>query len=30
MGKRMEKSLVVNGETLVTQAAWNAELDAKH
>lgn len=30
MSKRIRKSLVVNGETLTTEAAWNAELDAKH
>jgi antitoxin VapB len=30
MSKRITKSLVVNGATLVTEAAWNAELDAKH
>ena len=30
MSKRISKSLVVNGTTLVTDAAWNAELDAKH
>jgi antitoxin VapB len=30
MTKRIGKSLVVNGATLVTEAAWNAELDAKH
>jgi Xaa-Pro dipeptidase len=30
MSKRIGKSLVVNGSTLVTEAAWNAELDAKH
>jgi len=30
MSKRISKSLVVNGTTLVTEAAWNAELDAKH
>ena len=30
MSKRISKSLVVNGNTLVTEAAWNAELDAKH
>jgi antitoxin VapB len=30
MSKRIGKSLVVNGATLVTEAAWNAELDAKH
>lgn len=28
--KRMSKDLVVNGNTIVTQADWNAELDAKH
>jgi len=30
MSKRIAKSLVVNGATLVSEAAWNAELDAKH
>ena len=30
MSKRIGKNLVVNGVTLVTEAAWNAELDAKH
>ena len=30
MSKRIGKSLVVGGTTLVTEAAWNAELDAKH
>jgi antitoxin VapB len=30
MNKRIGKSLVANGVTLVTEAAWNAELDAKH
>ncbi len=30
MSKRIRKSLVVNGTTIVTEAAWNAELDAKH
>jgi antitoxin VapB len=30
MSKRIGKSLVVHGATLVTEAAWNAELDAKH
>jgi Xaa-Pro dipeptidase len=30
MSKRIGKSLVVNGATLVTEAAWNGELDAKH
>ncbi len=30
MTKRINKSLVVNGTTVVAEAAWNAELDAKH
>jgi Xaa-Pro dipeptidase len=30
MSKRIGKSLVVNGTTLVTEAAWNAELEDKH
>ena len=30
MSKRIGKSLIVNGATLVSEAAWNAELDAKH
>jgi len=30
MSRRIGKSLAVNGATLVTEAAWNAELDAKH
>jgi antitoxin VapB len=30
MSKRIGKSLVVGGTTLVTEAAWNTELDAKH
>ena len=30
MSKRIGRSLVVSGATLVTEAAWNAELDAKH
>lgn len=30
MSKRISKTLVANGTTLVTEAAWNAELDAKH
>lgn len=30
MSKRISKSLVVNGATLVTESAWNAELNAKH
>jgi Xaa-Pro dipeptidase len=30
MSKRISKGLVVNGTTLVSEAAWNAELDAKH
>jgi Xaa-Pro dipeptidase len=29
MSRRIDKSLVVHGSTLVTAAAWNAELDAK-
>jgi antitoxin VapB len=29
MSKKISKSLVVNGTTLVTEAAWNAELEAK-
>jgi antitoxin VapB len=29
MTKRISKGLVVNGTTLVTEAAWNEELDAK-
>jgi len=29
MSKRIGKNLVVNGATLVTEAAWNAELEAK-
>jgi len=28
--KRIGKGLVVNGETIVSEAAWNAELEAKH
>ncbi len=28
--KRINKSLVVNGTTIVTEAAWNEELNAKH
>jgi Xaa-Pro dipeptidase len=30
MSKRIGKSLVVSGATVVTEAAWNEELDAKH
>jgi antitoxin VapB len=30
MSKRIGKSLVVNGATLVSEAVWNAELDGKH
>jgi antitoxin VapB len=30
MTKRISKALVVNGETIVTEADWNAELEAKH
>jgi Xaa-Pro aminopeptidase len=30
MSARIRKSLIINGETLVTEAAWNAELEAKH
>lgn len=30
MSKRIGKSLVVNGATLVSEAEWNAELEAKH
>ncbi|MGD0859270.1 MAG: M24 family metallopeptidase [Terracidiphilus sp.] len=30
MSKRIGKSLVVNGATLVTEEAWNAELDRKY
>ncbi len=30
MSVRIRKSLVVNGTTVVTEAAWNAELEAKH
>jgi antitoxin VapB len=30
MSARISKSLVVNGNALVSQADWNAELDAKH
>lgn len=30
MGKRISKDLDVNGETLVTQASWNEELESKH
>ena len=30
MTKRISKSLVVNGSTVVTETAWNEELNAKH
>jgi antitoxin VapB len=30
MSKRISKNLVANGTTLVTEAAWNDELNAKH
>jgi Xaa-Pro dipeptidase len=30
MAKRINKSLIVNGVTLVPEAEWNAELEAKH
>ncbi|HKF48246.1 MAG TPA: M24 family metallopeptidase [Terracidiphilus sp.] len=30
MGKRISKDLVVGGNTLVTQSAWNDELEHKH
>jgi Xaa-Pro dipeptidase len=30
MSRRVGKSLIVHGSTLVTASAWNAELDAKH
>jgi antitoxin VapB len=30
MSKRISKSLVANGTVLVTEAAWNTELEAKH
>src|ERR1700761_6937462 len=30
MTKRINKSLVVNGTTIVAEAAWNEELNAKH
>jgi len=30
MAKRINKGLVVNGTTVVTEAAWNEELNAKH
>ncbi len=30
MTKRISKSLVVNGETIVSEAEWNTELEAKH
>ena len=30
MSKRIGKSLVANGTTVVTEAAWNDELEEKH
>ena len=30
MGTRIRKALVVDGETLVSEQAWNAELECKH
>ena len=30
MTKRINKNLVVNGNTVVTETAWNEELNAKH
>jgi antitoxin VapB len=30
MGKRIGKSLLANGSVLVSETAWNAELEAKH
>ena len=30
MGNRINKSLEKNGETIVTQSAWNDELESKH
>jgi Xaa-Pro dipeptidase len=30
MSKRIGKSLVIGGATIVTESAWNTELDAKH
>ncbi len=30
MSKRITKGLVVTGTTLVSEAAWNAELETKH
>ena len=30
MSKRISKSLEIDGETLVTEAAWNDELESKH
>src|SRR5580704_9368579 len=30
MTKRISKALVANGEVIVSEAAWNAELEAKH
>jgi Xaa-Pro dipeptidase len=30
MSARIRKSLIIDGKTIVTEAAWNAELEAKH
>ena len=30
VAKRISKALVVNGETIVSESAWNEELEAKH
>ena len=30
MTKRISKALVINGETIVSESDWNAELEAKH
>src|SRR3954451_7736518 len=30
MTKRISKALVINGETVVSESDWNAELEAKH
>ncbi|HEY3624700.1 MAG TPA: aminopeptidase P family N-terminal domain-containing protein [Terracidiphilus sp.] len=30
MSKRISKALVVNGETIVSESAWNEELESKH
>jgi len=30
MSKKIRKSLIIGGTTIVTESAWNAELDTKH